>query len=139
MLKSTSWRSGMDAIVTWYFKANHYNTASIHQYWLIDYLLFCVTLQNLSFNWRRYHYLWKAAKFKPTLGAQDLWAGRDLYRVTPAVTRGLDFFGLIQKTAPFSHLLRHARCCWGLLLTRILTCPHSVAPCYTQGYAQGLF
>jgi hypothetical protein len=64
---------------------------------------------------------WKAAKFRPMLGAQGLWAGRDLYRVTPAVTRGLSFSGLIQRTAPFSRLLRHARGCWGPILTRILT------------------
>jgi hypothetical protein len=30
-------------------------------------------------------------KFRPMLGAQGLWAGRDLYRATPAVTRDPDF------------------------------------------------
>jgi hypothetical protein len=33
------------------------------------------------------------------LGAQGLWAGRDLYRATPAVTRDLGFSGLIRRTA----------------------------------------
>jgi hypothetical protein len=34
------------------------------------------------------------------LGAQGLWAGRDLYRATPAVTRDLGFSGLIRKGPP---------------------------------------
>jgi hypothetical protein len=42
------------------------------------------------------------------LGAQGLWAGRDLSRATPTVTRGLGFSGLIRRTAPFTRLLRHA-------------------------------
>jgi hypothetical protein len=36
---------------------------------------------------RRHHCRWRAVKFKPILGAQGLWAGRDLYRATPAVFR----------------------------------------------------
>jgi hypothetical protein len=48
-----------------------------------------------------------AAKFRPMFGAQGLWAGKDLYRTTPAVTRDLGFSGLIRRTAPFSRLLRH--------------------------------
>jgi hypothetical protein len=55
------------------------------------------------------------------LGAQDLWVGKDLYRSTPTVTRGLGFSGLIRRTAPFSRLLRHMRGCGGSILTRILT------------------
>jgi hypothetical protein len=70
---------------------------------------------------RIFHYCrWRAAKFR-LLGAQGLWAGRDLYRVTPAVTRDIGFFGLIRMTAPFSRLLRHAWGCGGPILTRILT------------------
>jgi hypothetical protein len=60
-------------------------------------------------------------KFRPMLGAQGLWARRDLYRATPAVTRDLGFSGLIRKTAPFSRLLRHTRGCGVSILTRILT------------------
>jgi hypothetical protein len=56
--------------------------------WLIDYLGFYVQLKNFSLIWRRHHCRWRAAKFRPMLGAQGLWAGRDLYRVTPAVTQG---------------------------------------------------
>jgi hypothetical protein len=63
----------------------------------------------------------KGCKFRPMLGSQGLWAGRDLYRATPAVTRDLGFTGLIQRTAPFSRLLRHTRGCGGSILTRILT------------------
>jgi hypothetical protein len=66
----------------------------------------------------------RAAKFRPMLGAQGLWAGRDLFRATPAVTRDLGFSGLIRRTAPFSRLLRHMRGCGGSILTRILTGRH---------------
>jgi hypothetical protein len=55
--------------------------------WLIDYLQFYVPFKNFSLIWRRHHCQWRAAKFRPMLGAQGLWAGRDLYRATPAVTR----------------------------------------------------
>jgi hypothetical protein len=71
--------------------------------------------------------------------SQSLWAGRDLYRGTPAVTRGLGFSGLVKRItpisrrlqhgrgcgkpffsesswAPFNRLLRHARGCWGPVL-----------------------
>jgi hypothetical protein len=88
---------------------------------LIDYLRFYVPLKNFSLIWRRHHYRWRAAKFRPMLGAQRLWAGRDLYRATPAVTWDLGFSGLIRRTAPFSRLLRHTRGCGGSILTRILT------------------
>jgi hypothetical protein len=75
----------------------------------------------LTLIWRRHHCRWRAAKFIPMLGAQGLWAGRDLYRTTPALTRYLGFSGLIRRTAPFSRLLRHTRGCGGSILTRILT------------------
>jgi hypothetical protein len=38
------------------------------------------------------------------IGAQGLWAGRDLYHATPTVTRDLGFSGLIRRTAPYSRL-----------------------------------
>jgi hypothetical protein len=47
------------------------------------------------------------------LGAQGFWARRDLYRATPAATRGLGFSGLIRRTAPFSRLLRDTTVCGG--------------------------
>jgi hypothetical protein len=37
----------------------------------------------------------------------DLWAGRNLYRATPAVIRGFGFSGLIRQTVSFRRLLRH--------------------------------
>jgi hypothetical protein len=89
--------------------------------YLIDYLRFYVPLKNISLIWIRHHCRWRAAKFRPMLGAQGLWAGRDLYRATPAVTRDLGFSGLIRRTAPFNRLLRHTRVCGGSILTRILT------------------
>jgi hypothetical protein len=84
---------------------------------LIDYLRFYVPLKNFSLIWRRHHCRWRAAKFRPMLGAEGLWAGRDLYRATPAVSRGLGFSGLIRR----SRLLRHTSGCGWSILTRILT------------------
>jgi hypothetical protein len=63
----------------------------------------------------------RAAKFRPMLGTQGLWAGRDLYRATPAVTRGLGFSGLIRRTAIINRLLRHTRWCGRSILTQIPT------------------
>jgi hypothetical protein len=45
---------------------------------------------------RYHHYRWRAAKFRPMFGAQGLWAGRGLYRATPAVIWDLGFSGLIE-------------------------------------------
>jgi hypothetical protein len=53
-----------------------------------------------TYIWRRHHYRWRVAIFRPMLGAQGLWAGRDLYRATPAVTRDLGFSGLIRRCPP---------------------------------------
>jgi hypothetical protein len=72
------------------------------------------------------------------LGAQGLWTGRDLYRATPVVTRGLGFSGVIRRTAPFSRLLRHTRECGESVLTWILTGPISVASYDTQRGCGGL-
>jgi predicted RNA-binding Zn-ribbon protein involved in translation (DUF1610 family) len=88
---------------------------------LIDYLLFYVPLKNFSLIWRRHHCRWRAAKFRPMLGVQGLWAGRDLYRATPAVTRDLGFSGLIRRTAQISRLLRHTWGCGETILTRIVS------------------
>jgi hypothetical protein len=100
---------------------SHSGPAVLEKIRLIDYLQFYVLLKNISLIWRRHHCRWRAAKFRPMLSAQGFWAGRDLYCATPAVTRDLDFSGLIRRTAPFSRLLRHMRGCGGSILTRILT------------------
>jgi hypothetical protein len=105
----------------------------------IDYLLFFVLPMNLSLIWRRHHCRWRAAKFRSMLGAQGLWAGRDLNRATPAVTRGLGFSGLIQRTAPFCRLLRHTRGCGWSILHWILTGPLSVTFYDIQGDVEDLF
>jgi hypothetical protein len=60
-------------------------------------LLFYVPLKNFSLILGRHHCWWRAAKFRPMLGAQGLLAGRDLYRATPTATRDLGFSGLIQS------------------------------------------
>jgi hypothetical protein len=67
---------------------------------MIDYLWFYVPLKNFSLILRRHHCWWRAAKFKPMLGAQGLWAGRDLYRATPTVIRGLVFFPVSSEGPP---------------------------------------
>jgi hypothetical protein len=73
--------------------------------------IYCFTPRFTFFSlmWRRHHYRWRAAIFRPMLGAQGLWAGRDLYHTIPAVTRGLGFPCLIRRTASFCRLLQHAR------------------------------
>jgi hypothetical protein len=63
----------------------------------------------------------------------------DLFRATPAVTRGLGFSGLIRSTAAFCRLLRHTRGCGGFIPTRILTGSHSVTSYDKQGDAEDLF
>jgi hypothetical protein len=87
---------------------------------LIDYLRFYIPLMNFSLLWRRHHCRWRAAKFRPMLGSQGLWAGRNLYRATLTVTRDLGFSGFIRRTAPFSRLLRHAWRCGEPILTRTI-------------------
>jgi hypothetical protein len=88
---------------------------------LIDYLRFYVPLKIFSFIWRRHHCRWRAAKFRPILGAQGLWAWRDLFCATLAVIQDLSFSGIIRRTAPFSRLLRHTRGCRESILTLVLT------------------
>jgi hypothetical protein len=87
-------------------------------------IIYCYTSRSrIFYSWRRHHCRWRATKFRPMLVAEGLWAGRDLYRATPTVTRDLGFFGLIRTTAPFSRLFGHARGCWGLHLTWISWIP----------------
>jgi hypothetical protein len=89
--------------------------------WSIYYLLFYVLFKNFLLIWRRHHYRWRTAKFKPMLGAQSLYrVGSFLYRGTPTLTHCLGFTSLIWRTAPFSCLLWHTRGCGRSILTRIL-------------------
>jgi hypothetical protein len=110
------WALGSNIEINPVFTMNAYDSV-----WLIDYLRFYVSLNNFSLILRCHHCRWRAAKFRPMLGAQGLWAGRDLYRATPAVTRDLGFSGLIRRTASFSRLLRHTRGRGESILTQILT------------------
>jgi hypothetical protein len=79
---------------------------------LIDYLLFSVPLKNFSLKWRHHHYWWRAAKLRPMVGAQGLWAGRDIYRATPAVTRDLVFFWSHPKDRPIHSPLTTHKGMW---------------------------
>jgi hypothetical protein len=81
---------------------------------LVDWFLFYVPLKN-------FHLYGDVPITGEGMVNLGLWAGRDLYRATPAVTRGLGFSCLIRRTATFSRLLRHTRGCDGSILTRILT------------------
>jgi hypothetical protein len=94
---------------------------------LIDWLIDCsFTSRSRIFHLRRHHCQWRAVKSSPMLGAQGLWAGRDLYHATPAVTQDLGFCYLIRRTVPFSRLLWHAWGCGRSVLTRILTGMHNL-------------
>jgi hypothetical protein len=96
--------------------------------WLIDWsFIVYMPLNNFSLIWRRHHCRWRAAKFRPLLGAQVLWAGRDLYSDTPTATRGIGFSCLIRRTAPFwSPLTTHE----GMWRTYSNPDPHSVFHIY---------
>jgi hypothetical protein len=88
---------------------------------LIDWLFTVLRpAQVFTLIWRRHNCRWRTAKFRLMFGAQGLWAGRDLYRATPTVTRDFGFSGLIPNTTPFSRLLRHEWGRRGPILTRIL-------------------
>jgi hypothetical protein len=100
---------------------------NMHSDWLV---IYCFTSrsrmkwlrhQNISFMSRHHHCRWRTTKFRPMFGAQSLWAERDLYRATPAMTPYPYFSCLIQRTATFSRLLRHTRGCGGSFLAQILS------------------
>ena len=51
-----------------------------------------------------HHYRWRGCKFRPMLGAQGLWAGRDLYRATPILRHGTSVYTVSsERPAPTSH------------------------------------
>jgi hypothetical protein len=60
-------------------------------YLIDDFNMFCVPFNNFSLLWRRHHYRWKVAKFRPILWASCLWEKGNLYRNTSAVKRDLVF------------------------------------------------
>jgi hypothetical protein len=55
--------------------------------------------------------------FRPMLGAQDLWAGRNIYQVPHLLWNEASVFPVSFEGC----LLRHTRGCGGSILTRILT------------------
>ena len=64
---------------------------------LFVYLLYYVSLKNFSLMRRRHKYRWKGCIIWAY--ARSLWAGKDLYRATPALTRELGFSSLIRRAA----------------------------------------
>ena len=92
------------------------NESRIHRKlrWFSDVL---VRLENISLTWGRRRLIFeirsitikhketltlsvKGCNFRHILGNYYLLAGRDLYRATPAVKRGLGFCGLIRRNVP---------------------------------------
>ena len=61
---------------------------------------------------------------RPLLGTNDLLVGRDLYRATPAFTRGLGFCGLIGRTAPICLPFTTTNRYWGLYPCLLPSCPY---------------
>ena len=74
--------------------------------------LFYGPLENIWLISRRHHCRWRGCKFRTVLGTQGLWAWRDLFGVTPAVTRGLGFSGLIRRTVPIQSPLTTHKGVW---------------------------
>ena len=72
---------------------------------LIDYLWFYVPLKNFSLIWRRHHCRWRAAKFRPMLGAQGLWEGRGSLSCHTCCDTGPRFFQFHPKDRPIQSLL----------------------------------
>jgi hypothetical protein len=67
---------------------------------LQDYQIFYTYRKINSYIWKCHHCQCRAAKFTPMLGAQGLWAGRNLYRATPAVAWGFGFSGRSHPKSP---------------------------------------
>jgi hypothetical protein len=81
---------------------------------LIDYLVFYVLIEHFALLWRHHYYLWRAAKFRPMLGAQGLWSG-GIFVVPHLFWHGALVFPV--SSAPFNRLLRHTRGCEGTILS----------------------
>jgi hypothetical protein len=102
---------------------------------------FYFPLKNVSLVWRRHHFRWRAARFRPMLGAQGLWAGRE--DVTTA-GEGLQNLDLCLALRAFEqggifivpHLLWHGGSIFPVLSEGP---PHSVASYDTQGNEDDLF
>ena len=59
-------------------------------FWLLGCRLFKVSLENISFIWRRHHYRWRTAKFRRLFGKirlfivpHLLWHGASVFAVSP--------------------------------------------------------
>ena len=70
--------------------------------------LFYVPFASISFIRRCHHCRRRAAKFRFPLGTYGFFAGRDLYRATPAVKQDLGFYGLFRRTASISRPWRQS-------------------------------
>jgi hypothetical protein len=84
-------------------------------------LLFYVPLKNFSLIWRRHYYQWRAQNLRPMLGAQGLWAGRDLYIMPHLLWHRASVF-LVSSEGPPHSVVSYDTLggCRGSILTRIL-------------------
>jgi hypothetical protein len=87
--------------------------------WLI-FLRFYVSLKNFSLIWRRHRWRWRAAKARPVLSTQNLWAGRDLF-VPHLLLYGASIYRSYPNDHPFQLPLTICMGCRGPILTLILT------------------
>ena len=77
--------------VTAYLLYLHLNTKLVGWFYIVEcpFYFYFFFFGNVSFEK-------SPAQFRHLLGANGLWVGRDLYRATSALTRGLEFWSLIQ-------------------------------------------
>jgi hypothetical protein len=67
----------------------------------IDWWLFTVSRIFHLHVWRRHHCWWRATKFRPMLGAQGLWVGRD-FIVPHLLWQGTSIFPVSSEGPPHS-------------------------------------
>ena len=96
---------------------------------LVYCILFITPLIYITFIWRHYHYLWRAAKFKTFLGTYGLltrgWGRGGGSLSCRTCLQWLKFCRFIWITTPFSHLVPQHLGYWGLLVTLVLSSTYS--------------
>jgi hypothetical protein len=117
MIKS----NGKGDISIWatYSQVEYIVTLCMYLNFVFVYLLFYVPLKNCSLIWRRHHYHWKAAEFRPTLGVQGHWAG-GIFIVPLLLWHGTSVFPVSSEGPPHSVDSYDTWGCGGPVLTRIL-------------------
>jgi hypothetical protein len=112
------------------------SAADIRLFYEIFFIYFCIS--ELFWIFHLYGDVIITGEGLQNLGAQGLWAGRDLYQANLRWHRASVFPVSSQGPPPFNCLLRLARGCGGPILTKILSGPHSIASYDTQGNVEDL-